>query len=190
MKPKSRCAFLLLVLFLCPVLLGAEVPPIASGEAPGKGESLSFYGESLDYDIAFLWFDRLAKGRLSFGPGSLPDSYEAVLEAQTLGVASWLTGNRAHRYVSTLEEGPDGNFRSLIHESQVLKGKGDDRKMTVKRYLFDYGENIVHYQRRKDGRITVNQQQLDVGEPTRGAAAQCKSDGRCAHVLQAPAFFA
>ncbi|HEY7745923.1 MAG TPA: hypothetical protein VIA07_06260, partial [Desulfuromonadales bacterium] len=55
-------------------------------------------GESLVYDISFLWFERLAEGRLSFAAGERPGTYRAILEAKTLGVAAWLTGDRVPRY--------------------------------------------------------------------------------------------
>lgn len=95
------------------------------------------------YDIAFLWFDRLAEGRASFTAGDRPGTYRATLEAQTLGVAAWLTQDRIQRYTSVMEIGPDGRLRSLSHESTIIKGPPNKRREKTKRYLFDHQRREV-----------------------------------------------
>jgi hypothetical protein len=111
-------------------------------------------GESLDYDIAFLWFDHLAEGRFSFAAAEEPGTYQAVLEARTLGVAGWLTGDRMQRYESVMREGPEGVLRSLSYQASVVTGKGKQRKEKIKRYLFDYRTAEVKFSRLKDGKVT------------------------------------
>lgn len=113
----------------------------------------SLVGESLVYDIAFLWFDRLAEGRLSFAAGDRPGTYRAVLEAKTLGVAAWLTSDRMQRYVSLMELTSEGRLRSLSFESHIIKGKGKDRSDTTRLYTFDYQNHQIRYQRARKGKF-------------------------------------
>jgi len=114
-------------------------------------------GEALVYDIAFLWFDHLAEGRLSFSSGEVPGTYRAVLEARTLGVAAWLTSDRVQRYVSLMESTPDGRLRTLSFESHIIKGKGEGRSDTTRLYTFDYGKQQIRYQRARKGRFYKEQ---------------------------------
>jgi hypothetical protein len=127
--------------------LKADVPGLLQGPSPIE----KMAGESLSYDISFLWFDRLAQGKLSFSRGDRPNAYRAVLEARTLGVAAWLTRDRIQRYVSEMEVGPDGKLRSLSHESRIIKRKGDNIKDRTSLYAFDYRKRQVRYQRARDG---------------------------------------
>jgi hypothetical protein len=127
--------------------LKTDLPNLMQGPSPIE----KMVGETLSYDISYLWFDRVAQGKLSFSRGDRPDSYRAVLEARTLGVAAWLTRDRVQRYVSEMEVGPDGRLRSLSHESRIVKGKGDDIKDRTSLYAFDYRKRQVRYQRARDG---------------------------------------
>lgn len=104
-------------------------------------------GETLNYDIGFLWIDRLAKGKLTFQAGERPREYHAELEAKTLGVASWLSGDRIQRYRTTMELLANGHLRTISQESLVVKGTGGERREKGKRYLFDYGKQEVRVQR-------------------------------------------
>lgn len=110
-------------------------------------------GESLVYDIAFLWFDRLAEGRLSFLAGNQPGTYRAVLEARTLGVAAWLTGNRVQRYVSLMDTDPDGRLRSLSFEVRIIKGQADTQSNTSQLYTFDHDRRQVRFQQARNDRF-------------------------------------
>jgi hypothetical protein len=110
-------------------------------------------GESLVYDISFLWFEGVAEGRLSFAAGERPGTYRAVLEARTLGVAAWLTGDRVQRYVSLMEVGPDGRLRSLSFESHIIKGQGSERSDTTRLYTFDHSKHQVRFQRARKGKF-------------------------------------
>jgi hypothetical protein len=104
-------------------------------------------GESLVYDISFLWFDRLAEGRLSLDAGDPPRTYRAVLEAKTLGIAAWLTGDRVQRYVSVMEIGPDGRLRPLSFEFRIIKGRAGSYSNLSRLYLFDYSRRLIRLQR-------------------------------------------
>jgi len=115
-------------------------------------------GESLRYDIAFLWFDRLAEGRISFSAGEKPGTYQAILEAKTLGVAAWLTSDRMQRYVSHMDVAPDGRLRSLTFESHIIKGNGKDRSDTTRLYTFDHRNHGIRYQRARNGKFYKDEQ--------------------------------
>jgi hypothetical protein len=114
-------------------------------------------GESLDFDIAFLWFDRLAEGRLTLSPGERPNTFKATLEARTLGIAAWLTREREHHYETLMEMMENQQFRPISHEARILKWKGKDSQQRIKRYLFDHATQQVHYQRIRDGEMKHNE---------------------------------
>lgn len=145
-------AILAVLVALAPALgdeLKADRPSLLQRPIPIE----ELVGETLSYDIAFLWFDRLAQGSLSLERGERPNSYRAILEARTLGVAAWVTRDRVQRYVSEMEAGPDGRLRSLSHESHIIKGKGRERKDRTNRYTFDYQKRQVRHQRARDGKF-------------------------------------
>ncbi|MBE0595828.1 MAG: DUF3108 domain-containing protein [Desulfuromonadales bacterium] len=147
-----RKSHLLLVCIWLPLLLGAAAPRPAPPPAPAIPVPVLFSGESLTYDISYLWFNRLAEGRLSFTPGEHPGTFQAELTAKTLGVASWLTGDRVHRYVSLMAWGDDNQLHTLRHESLIIKGKGANRVERSKLYRFDYDQGEIRYQRFRSGK--------------------------------------
>lgn len=107
--------------------------------------------ESYAYDVAFLWFNRLAQARLSFFHGEKEGTYRAVLEAQTLGLAATVTRDRSERHSSLMERLPDGRLRSLVYESQASKGRGKNREDRTSRYVYDYDRGEIHRERVKRG---------------------------------------
>lgn len=137
-----RRHLLLLAVFLL-LLVPAAAQPLAAAEMRILKLSELVAEPPTVYDIAFLWFDRLAEGRASFTAGDRPGTYRATLEAQTLGVAAWLTQDRIQRYTSVMEIGPDGRLRSLRHESTIIKGPPKKRREKTKRYLFDHQRQEV-----------------------------------------------
>lgn len=149
---------MILRLFALVLLLLLPAFPARSEE---KSAVAGAAGEILVYDIALLWFDRVAEGRLSFSPGDLPGTFRAELEARTLGVAARLTGDRAQRYVSLMEPGANGRLRSLSHEATIVKKKGERQEVRGKRYLFDYRKGEVLYQRFK-GEAPPSQRKIDI----------------------------
>lgn len=108
-------------------------------------------GEKLDYDISFLWFDRLAEAHIRFERGESPGTFRGTLVARTRGMAAWVTQDRNQEYVSLMDLAPDGRLRSLMHEAHTLKGSGKDRQDRFKRYTFDHQKGQVRYQKLADG---------------------------------------
>jgi len=146
--------FLLLILFLSfltDLSLGQEIRRDLPHWRQGTTPLEALTGEDLNYDIDFLWFDHLAEARLTFKKLEEPDTYEAVLEARTLGVIAWITSDRTQRYVSRMKRMPDGSLRALFYESRIIKGKGKKRKDRTNAYFFDHEKNEVIHRRGKDG---------------------------------------
>lgn len=133
------------------LLLAASGSALAAPAVAPKVTIDAWVGKELVYDIAFLWFDRIAEGQLAVSPGSRPGTYRALLEARTLGVTAWVTSDRVQRYESLMETSPDGHLRSLSYESRIIKGPEGKRKDRGKRYLFDHGKGQVSYARTRDG---------------------------------------
>jgi len=112
---------------------------------------LNLVGETLAYDISFLWFDHLAEGSLSLLAGEEPDTFLVILEAKTLGVAAFFTRDRVAKYQTLMKIGPDGLLIPLWHSSHTIRGKGASRREKVTRYDFNYTSNQVLYKKIKDG---------------------------------------
>jgi len=145
---RSVCGSLLLIwLVLAGTVQAAGSPPKGSPD----GQPLPKLAEEhYQYTLDFLVFKDLAEGRLQLTAESTPGRYRAELVAHTLGVASWLSGDRTQRYVSIMESYA-GSLRSISHESSIHKrkrGKWTDRQ---KRYRFDYGHAKVYQERGEDG---------------------------------------
>ncbi|MDF1579752.1 MAG: hypothetical protein P1P74_03115 [Desulfuromonadales bacterium] len=129
------------------------VPTLVMANAPDRPPAF-LNGSHYRYDISFLWFDRLASGELSLAATAIPGQYQATLEARTLGVAAWLTGNRVHRYVALMEATPDdGRLRTLRFESHVIKGQGKKLKDRAKEYVFNYEKKRVDFRRASNGQF-------------------------------------
>jgi hypothetical protein len=110
-------------------------------------------GERHAYTLDFLVFTNLAEGELQLTAETIPGRYRAELAARTLGVASWLSGDRTQRYVSVMEEAGDGRLRTVSHESSVHKRKGNKWSDRGKRYRFDYQAGKVFQERGENGQF-------------------------------------
>lgn len=114
-------------------------------------------GEQFSYDVSFLWFKRLAEGTISLQRGEAPGTYLAIMEARTLGIAAFFTKNRVERYQTTMEIGPDGVLRPLVHSSHTFKGQGKTLREKKTTYTFDYVAGKVGYKKIKSNRITADE---------------------------------
>lgn len=108
--------------------------------------------EQYRYDISFLWFDRIAEAELSLQPAEEPNRWQATLEANTLGVAAWLTSDRAQNYASLMQLGDKGILTSLRHDSNIIKTKDGQRRSRLKSYLFDYQQKRLIERVNRNGR--------------------------------------
>jgi len=149
MQNKIILILLLLVVFL-PVICFSDTGTIDEKSHPVE----QLVGESLTYDVSFLWFKHLAEGNIRLERGEVSGTYVAVMEARTLGFAAFITRQRIEKYQTVMEIGPDGILRPLVHSSHTFKGKGDKQREKRTSYRFDYADRTVHYRKIKDQRVT------------------------------------
>lgn len=141
-------------------LLLTAVAPAADQQLPEPRPPANvrgMVGELHEYTLDFLVFKDLAEGQLQLTADTQPGRYRAELMAHTLGVASWLTGDRTQSYVAVMEDDGTGRLRSVSYESSVHKrksGKWSDRQ---KRYRFDYRAGKVYQERGENGRFKPGQ---------------------------------
>jgi|LGOV01.1.fsa_nt_gb hypothetical protein len=104
------------------------------------------------YDIAFLWMNRIAEAELSLQRGAEPNRWQATLEANTLGVAAWLTSDRAQIYSSVMQLDTEEGFTSLRHDSNIIKTKEGRKRVRLKSYLFDHKQQQIIQKVSRNGR--------------------------------------
>lgn len=142
-------------LALLGLLAAGTVPSFgaAGPVSPATAALQQMSGEHHRYTLDFLVFKDLAEGHLQLTAAKEPGRYRAELVAKTLGVASWLTGDRTQSYVSIMEEEPSGRLRTVTYESAIHKrrwGRWVDRR---KRYRFDYQAGKVYQEKGEDGQF-------------------------------------
>ena len=108
--------------------------------------------EQYRYDIAFLWFDRIAEGELNLQPTEEPNRWQATLEANTRGVAAWITSDRAQHYASLMQLEDKGILTSLRHDSNIFKTKEGERRSRLKSFLFDHQQKRIIQRVNRNGR--------------------------------------
>lgn len=137
-------------LFFLLLLTGISGPSFSQELSDVDHPILSLVGESLEYDISFLWFDSLAEGSLQLLPGEKSGTFLVVLEARTLGVAAFFTKDRVEKYQTLMEISPLGLLRPLWHSSHTIRGNKKSRREKVSRYTYDYVSGRVRYQKIKN----------------------------------------
>jgi len=143
---------LLLVTLVC--LLGQPLAYAQKTEDSAMSQPLpvsALLGETLSYNISFLWFKKIARGEISLRVGEQPGTYLATLKASTRGVAAFFTRNRVETYTTLMEEGPDGLLRPLSQVSDTRKGKGDSVRHRISTYTFDFANRQVIYHKTING---------------------------------------
>jgi hypothetical protein len=107
-----------------------------TGKYPGfksKGDITRFAGETLYYDISFLWFDNAASAKVQFFKER--GSYFSTLEASTKGFVGFFTSYRKHFYKTEFEVIDNGEtLRPISFLRQVTIG--DQAEIT--RHQFNY----------------------------------------------------
>jgi hypothetical protein len=135
-------SFLLLLSAFYPVLNKVIVPLKTSdfinaqGEYPSfipKGDIRRFAGETLIYDIDFLFFERSATAKVRFY--EYQGKYFATLSAETKGVVGFFTNYRKHYYKSSFDIVDEGRrVQTTKFERDVILG--DEKERTV--HFMDY----------------------------------------------------
>lgn len=117
-----------------------------------RGKLVAPEAERYRYDISFLWFNRIAEAELSLQPADEPNHWQATLEANTLGVAAWLTSDRAQRYVSLMQLDNEEGFTALRHDSNIIKTKEGRKRVRLKRYVFNHQQQQIIQKVNRNGR--------------------------------------
>lgn len=142
---------------------------------PGPGMSLDagvvtpiskLTGEDYSYGIDFLFFTRLAEGELRLIATAEPDVLHAELIGRTLGIASWLTGDRTQTYRSLMRLMPDGSLVSIEYESEIRKKRWGRMKTWGKIRRFDYDRGKITETRLKSGAVSSTKE-FDIPEGKR-----------------------
>jgi Protein of unknown function (DUF3108) len=113
----------------------------------------SMAGEHHAYTLDFLIFSDVAEGGLQLTAEAAPGRYRIELFARTLGVASWLTGERNHRYVSVVEADDQGRLRTVSYEASVHKRKSGEWNNRRKSYRFDYAAGKIYQEKGEGGQL-------------------------------------
>ncbi len=108
----------------------------AQGEYPSfipKGDIRRFAGETLTYDIDFLFFEKAATAKVRFY--KYQGKYFATLSAKTKGVVGFFTNYRKHYYKSSFDIVDEGRrVRTTKFERDVILG--EEKERTV--HFLDY----------------------------------------------------
>ncbi|MBI4385036.1 MAG: DUF3108 domain-containing protein [Nitrospinae bacterium] len=121
-----------------------------------RGDIRRFDGETLHYDISFLWFDKAATATVSFY--KIDGQYQALLVAETKGFVGWFTSYRKHVYRSTFDIVDNGErLRSNKFEREVVIG--DTAEKTT--HALDYAERKHNWSAFKNGAL-VNKGTEDI----------------------------
>ena len=135
-----------------PIETPVETPIETSVETSVETSTVIPVAERHRYNIAFLWFSRIATAELSLQPTEDPDLWEATLAARTRGVAAWVTSDRAQSYTSLMRWEEDGRLTALRHDSVARKTEGRRERVRLKSYIFDHEQRRVVEQTDRDGR--------------------------------------
>jgi hypothetical protein len=112
----------------------------ATSTSSGLYESFSptgnikrFFGETIHFDISFLWFENAAEAKISLfeKDGQL----KAKLEAQTKGFIGWFTAYRKHGYEANLEIVDNG---SRLRSKDFYRMVDDGSTMEKSKHFLDY----------------------------------------------------
>lgn len=104
-----------------------------------------FLGETIFYNMDFLFLDKVAVSVIKLQRGEKPGEYVAVFSGKTNGIVGWLTSHKEKIYISHLEEIDGGKkFRPKCFEKRNISGNKRYREI----HNFDYDKKqwqITHY---------------------------------------------
>lgn len=147
------------LLMMCACSLHLAIPEVAKTQELGLVTPLTeLAGEDCTYGIDFLFFSRLAEGELRLAVTKEAHVLRAELIGRTLGIASWLTGERTQTYRSLMRIMPDGSLESIEHESEISKKRWGRWKNQRKTRRFDYERGTITETRFKQGVVSSSKQ--------------------------------
>ncbi len=139
------------------------VYPTESGEYKNflpAGKITRFAGETLYYDISFLWFKNAASAKVSFFEEH--GKYFSVLEASTKGFVGFFTSYRKHFYKTEFEVIDNGNkLRPKTFLRQVTIGSQTEATL----HKFDYTSRSHTWEVQVNGEtVETGQREISAGE--------------------------
>jgi hypothetical protein len=144
------------VLFCSVVLLLAVLAgPLAAREGGLPTPLRQLIGEDFLYSIDFLVFHRVAQGELRFSATDQPGVFSAELVGRTLGIASWLFGERTQTYTSLMTLAPDGSLLTVEHVAGIVKQRWGRRLSRVRRYRYDYRHGRIFDEKINEGTLRL-----------------------------------
>lgn len=151
----------------CLPLVPFIISETESGPSPSKGEPRRtigefFKGEELSYEVGFWLFKKAALGTLTFKPAEKKGYYQAVLQAETMGILGFVARYRVDTYRSLMEEIEGGRrLRSVSFEEDVKVGD----KVRRRKHQFDYQRmKWIQIRRKKDGSLVRKEEDIPAGK--------------------------
>lgn len=145
-----------MIKFLLPLFLASMMFLSAHGHVNAEEGDIAkpiqqLVGEKYLYSIDFLFFKKLAEGELRLSETDQPNVFQAELIGRTLGIASWLAGNRTQTYTSLMELAADGSLRSIEHLGKIDKQRWGKWQKRERRHRYDYEQGKVFVEKSKEG---------------------------------------
>ena len=123
-----------------------------------SGDIRRFAGETLRFDISFLWFNKAAVSSISFYESN--GQFHSVLTAETKGFIGALTSYRKHVYKTTFDIIDNGNrVRSTDFERQVIIGDIEEKTL----HYMDYNTRVHSWIAFRNGEV-IELEEQDIPE--------------------------
>lgn len=131
-----------------PPLPGATaVPP----SRPGQVLIDRLLGETLTYDMSFLWFQDAAAGSLRYFKNAASGLYMSILQAETKGFVGFVSGYRRHRYISTMSS-QDGGRRLRSERFEIYIDYADQHWHSE--HVMNYTAHKLVYKEWQNSKLT------------------------------------
>lgn len=149
------------------LVLGLSLPTmLLAAENAERHPIYSLAGEKLEYDISFLWFDRLAEGQIRLERAEKEGIFTVTMEAKTLGIAAFFTRNRVEKFQTLMRIAEDGYLIPIRHSSHTIREKKSGVSEKVTSYFFDYEKKQVRYHKIKNNQ-TYSEQIFEMSQDVR-----------------------
>ncbi len=134
-----------------------SAPPSPSGlyeSFSPTGDIRRFFGESIYFDISFLWFENAAEAKISLfeKDGGL----HAKLEAQTKGFIGWFTAYRKHIYEANLEIVDNG---TRLRSKEFYRMVDDGATLEKSEHFLDYKIRKHSWKKTRNGEVFEDKSQ-------------------------------
>gem|GEM_PF-1006888 len=170
--PLNNHKILQLILFAFFAIMVFIINPTAHGQtntvvtSPGLYKTFSptgnirrFFGETIYFDISFLWFENAAEAKISLFQKN--DQIQARLEAKTKGFIGWFTAYRKHVYEANLEIVDNG---SRLRSKEFYRMVDDGSTLEKSEHFLDYNQRKHSWKKTRNGETFENKsEEIPVG---------------------------